>query len=69
MIMKHEETRRAWRTINKGRGKVQLSGVLAVQIPIDDTWTTVTAQLDVEKAIMDNNSKRFHLAPTTPLMQ
>ena len=69
MILKHEETRRAWRIINKGRGKEQLNGVSAVQIKTNNDWTTVTTRIEVEKAIMDNNSKRFHLASTTPLMQ
>ena len=69
MIMKHEETRRAWRLINKGRGKEQLNGVSAVQVKVNETWTTLTSRHDVEEAIMKNNSKRFHLASTTPLMQ
>ena len=35
----------------------------------DDEWITKTDRQDVEAAIMTNNSKRFHLASSTPLMQ
>ena len=68
-IMKHEETRRAWRTINKGRGKKQLSGVSAVQIRQEDNWVTLTTQQEVEDAIIAYLPSRFNLASTTPLMQ
>ena len=68
-IIRHEETRRAWRTINKGRGKVQMSGVSKVKIKQNEDYITITEQDEVEDAIMHNNSKRFHLAASTPLME
>ena len=68
-IIRHEETRRAWRTINKGRGKVQMKGVSEVKVMQNDEYITITEQDEVENAIMHNNSKRFHLAASTPLME
>ena len=69
MIMKHEETRRTWRTINKGHGKVRMNGVSAVEVKRNNEYITITEQDEVEEAIMKNNSKRFHLASSTPLMK
>ena len=42
MIMKHEETRRVWHTINKEKGKEQLNGVSKVEIKKDEKWIVVT---------------------------
>ena len=38
MIMKHEETRRTWRTINKGHGKVRMNGVSVVEVQNDNEY-------------------------------
>ena len=61
MIMKHEETRRTWRTISKGHGKVRMNGVSAVEDKQDSDYITITEQDKVEDAIMENNSKRFQV--------
>ena len=69
-IIKREEIRRVWRVVNSGRGKQRLRGISAVEVLQEDNiWTKIDSQHDVEQAIMANNSKRFHLASSTPLMQ
>ena len=35
----------------------------------EEEYITITEQEEVENAIMKNNSKRFHLAASTPLME
>jgi len=41
-----------------------------VEVPDgENSWKKLESQQEVEPAIMDNNSKRFHLAASTPLMQ
>ena len=67
-IRRHEETRRSWRTINRSYGKARGKGISQVDIQKDREWITVTARDEVEPAIMDNNSKRFNLTLTTPLI-
>ena len=67
-IIKHEETRQSWGAINRARGKSGQQGVSSVQVQQDGDWVNLDAQEDVEEAIMQNNSKRFHLAASTPLM-
>ena len=68
-MIKHEDTRRSWRAINKARGKATQKGVSMVEVTNNGTTTQVTAQPAVEDAIMENNSKRFRLTESTPLMQ
>ena len=67
-ILRHEETRGTWRAIHKAWGKRSQNGISSIQIQQDSEWVDVTDQKEVESAIMSNNSKRFHLAATTPLM-
>lgn len=68
MIRQHEESRRAWRAIAKNQGKVRNNGISSVQINNNNNWETITKRDEVEAAIMDNNSKRFNLTTSTPLM-
>ena len=69
LIMRHEDTRRAWRIVNSSRGKKRLKGVSAIEIRNNDEYITVEDKTGVEDAIMHNNSARFHLTTTTPCMQ
>ena len=39
-----------------------------MEVKIKDTWTRVEGQKEVEQAIMKNNTLRFHLASSTPMM-
>ena len=68
MIRRHEETRRSWRSIHHHHGKTQCKSVSSVQIQQDDEMVTISEQDAVEQAIAANNSKRFHLTSSTPLM-
>ncbi len=68
MIRRHEETRRVWRAIARNQGKVRNNGISSVQVNNDGEWETITDRDEVESAIMDNNSKRFNLTSSTPLM-
>ena len=68
MIRKHEEARRSWRSIHHSHGKARCQGVSSVQVQEDDDLTTLSEQEAVEEAIARNNSKRFHLTKSTPLM-
>ena len=68
-IIRHEETRRSWRIANQSRGKQQLNGVSKVSVIKDGATTTLTEKNAIENAIMENNSKRFRLASSTPLIQ
>ena len=67
-IIKHKDTRRSWRAINKARGKINQQGISAVDVKKYGDWEKVELREEVEDAIMDNDSKRFHLTDTTPLM-
>ena len=44
-------------------------GISSVQIKKGGNWETITNREEVEHAIMINNSQRFHLASSTPMMQ
>ena len=68
MIRKHEDTRQAWRYINKCKGKSRNKGILSVKVPANGSWKELTTHQEVEAAIMDNNSNRFQLTSSTPLM-
>ena len=68
-ILMHEESRRCWRAINNSRGKKPQSGISAVTVKENDVWKHIDTKLEVEEAIMSNNSARFHLTGDTPLMQ
>ena len=68
MIRQHEETRRSWRCIHHSQGKKRCQGVSAVQLREEEELITISDQNAVERAIAKNNSKRFHLTSTTPLM-
>ena len=68
MIRRHEETRRSWRCIHHSQGKKRCQGVSAVQLREEEELITISDQNAVERAIAKNNSKRFHLTSTTPLM-
>ena len=67
-ILRNEETRRSWRSINKGRGKVLQKGISQVIIQENGQDKLLTDRQQVESAIMENNSKRFHLTDSTPFM-
>ena len=54
--------------INRGQGKTRNKGISSIQVHTDDQWITVTDWDAVESAIMEDNSERFHLTKTTPLM-
>ena len=56
LIMRHEDTCRAWRIVNSSRGKKRLKGVSAVEIRNNDEYVTVEDKAGVEDAIMQNNS-------------
>ena len=47
--MRYEEIRRVQHTINKGRGKEQLSRITAVDIKCQRKWFTYTRKEDVEQ--------------------
>ena len=68
MIRRHEEARRSWRCIHHSHGKKRCQGVSAVQLQEEENLITISDQEAVERAIAANNSKRFHLTSTTPLM-
>ena len=68
-IIKREEVRRTWRLINRGRGKIRLKGISAVEINRNNEFITIDTKDAVEHAIMENNTNRFHLAASTPMMQ
>ena len=67
-IRRNEETRNSWRAINRSKGKSFSKGISQVEMEVDGEWKTVTERNQVEPAIMANNSKRFNLTLTTPLM-
>ena len=67
-IRRHEELRRSWRCIHHNHGKSRCKGVSSIQVQEDDELITLSDQAAVEQAIATNNSKRFHLASSTPLM-
>ena len=68
MIRRHEEARRSWRSIHHSYGKMRCQSISSVQILEDDDLITISDQEAVEQAIATNNSKRFHLTSSTPLM-
>ena len=68
MIRKHEETRSSWRTINRCHGKTRNKGISCVETKVNGKWQKLTARDEVEAAIMANNTERFHLTRSTPLM-
>ena len=68
MIRRHEEARRSWRSIHHSYGKTRCKGISSVQVMDDDDIITISDQEAVERAIAANNSKRFHLTSSTPLM-
>ena len=67
-IRRHEETRRSWRAIGRSHGKAHSKGISSVQIQDNKGWKDVSDRSTVESAIMDNNSARFNLTKSTPLM-
>ena len=64
-----EESRLSWRAINRSRGKRAQKGISAIEVQINGVKTKITDQSEVESAIMNNNSARFHLTNETPMMQ
>ena len=68
MIRKHEKTRSSWRTINRCHGKTRNKGISCVETKVNGKWQKLTARDEVEAAIMANNTERFHLTRSTPLM-
>ena len=68
MIRQHEETRRSWRSIHHNHGKTRCQGVSAVEVRTNEDTVLISDQEAVEQAIAENNSKRFHLTTSTPLM-
>ena len=46
-----------------------MSAICEVQVKQNEKYITITEQEEVETEIMKNNSKRFHLAASTPLME
>ena len=48
---------------------MRLKGISAVEINHNNELVTIDTQAAVEHAIMQNNTARFHLATSTPMMQ
>ena len=67
-IRRNEETRRSWRAVHRSHGKLHSKGISSVQVQRDGNWETLTDREQAEMAIMHNNTERFHLTTSTPLM-
>ena len=67
-IRKREQSVQTWRVIAKGIGKRRLQSVKEVEVCQNGIWQKLGTKIEVEEAIMENNSRRFHLTRNTPLM-
>ena len=68
MIHRHEESCRSWSSINYSHGKTRSKSISAVEVLNDGERKIISYREPAEAAIMANNSERFHLIKSTPLM-
>ena len=68
MILRHEESRWSWRSIKYSHGKTRSKGISEVEVLNDGELKTISDRKPEEGAIMANNSERFNLTKSTPLM-
>ena len=67
-ILKREAQRKSWRAINACTNSGRIKGVSKVEFKANGQWVRVEKQDQIERAIMEENTKRFRLTENTPLM-
>ena len=67
-ILKREAQRKSWRAINACTNSGRMKGVSKVEFKANGQWVRVEKQDQIERAIMEENTKRFRLTENTPLM-
>ena len=69
-LLRREQQRRMFRHIKYVSGQLRLGSVTSVIAPLgqDQAWIEVSTKLDIERACLEENERRFRQANGTPFM-
>ena len=67
--LRNERVKQRWRILRKHFGKQKLQSISRVEFLQNSSVIIVSNQFQVEKAIMNENSKRFIIAYISPLLK